>query len=208
MKIFPISGNLILNTHIHKNKNAIETRLLLDDQQLITCCRKNDSEAQKLLYEKYAPKMLRLCFRYTKNELDAEEVLISGFVKVFQHLDKFEYRGGKSFEGWVKRIMVNESLMLLRKRNNFNLVAESNAEQIEAQTYTDSNLAAEEIYALVLKLPTGYRTVFNLYAIEGYSHKEIAEQLNISINTSKSQLSKARAMLKKLLIKNGIHHER
>ncbi len=163
--------------------------------------------AQQTLYERYAARMYRICFRYVREELQAEDLLISGFMKVFNRLDQFEYRNDGSLEAWIKKIMVNESLMYLRKRYNFNLVTEAEAHHLEADTTLESQLAAEEIYALILGLPTGYRTVFNLFVIEGYSHQEIAEQLNISENTSKSQLSKARAALRNLLLQHGFTHE-
>ncbi|UZR92950.1 RNA polymerase sigma factor [Chondrinema litorale] len=180
----------------------------MKDEQLIERCKRGDSQAQHVLYNRYADRLFRLCFRYVKNELDAEDVLVKGFMKVFSKIDLFEYRGKGSLEGWMKRVMINECLMLLRKQNNFNLVHDSEARLVETEARADSQLAAEDIFALVLQLPTGYRTVFNLYAIEGYSHKEIADQLGISENTSKSQLSKARAALRTLLAKNGIYDER
>lgn len=180
----------------------------LKEEQLISRCKNGRSSSQRLLYDTYAAKMFRICFRYVRNEFDSEDVLIKGFMKVFKNLDRFEYRGEGSLEGWIKRIMINESLMFLRKNNNFNLVPSSEAQFVETEASADVNLAAEDIYALILELPTGYRTVFNLYAIEGYSHKEIANQLGISENTSKSQLSKARAALRNLLVKNGIQNER
>ena len=140
--------------------------------------------------------------------MEAEDSMISGFVKVFKHITDFEYRTEKSLENWIKRIMINESLMHLRKQNNFTMIAETHARDVEAvQGMPEMNMNAEEIYTLILQLPVGYRTVFNLYAIEGYSHKEIAGQLQISENTSKSQLSKARAMLRKMLKKTGITYD-
>ncbi len=166
-----------------------------------------DSRAQQMLYEQFANRMFRVCFRYLKEEWQAEEALIKGFLKVFQHLSQFEYRGDTSLEAWIKRIMVNESLMFLRKKHPYHLITETQADTMESDLAPDSDLHAEEIYALILQLPTGYRTVFNLYVIEGYSHHEIASQLNISENTSKSQLSKAKAALRHLLTKHGITHE-
>ena len=180
----------------------------MNDEQLIRGCKKGSQSAQRELYDRFATKMFRLCFRYVKNEFDTEDVIIKGFMKVFTHIGKFEYRGKGSFDGWIKRIMVNEALMFLRKNNNFNLVRSQEALMVESEASADKNLAAEDIYALVMELPTGYRTVFNLYAVEGYSHKEIGEMLGISENTSKSQLSKARSALKVLLSKYGIKNER
>ena len=173
----------------------------MEEQELITLCKSGKAKAQKVLYERYATKMFRVCFRYVKIEADAEDVLINAFMKVFKNIHKFEYRGKGCLEGWIRRIMVNEALMHLRKNNNFNLVSESYAHSLDANIEYDSKFAAEEIYALILKLPTGYRTVFNLYVIEGFSHKEIAEQLGVSVSTSKTQLHKARNQLQKLLVK-------
>ncbi|MDN5203820.1 sigma-70 family RNA polymerase sigma factor [Fulvivirgaceae bacterium BMA10] len=176
-------------------------------EQLLLLCKDGDSRAQKTLYERYADRMFRVAYRYVKNEFDAEDILINGFVKVFQNLCRMEYMGEKSLEAWIKRIVINEALMHLRKNNNFNLVEDTYANTVGEASTIHSELAAEEIYALILQLPIGYRTVFNLYVIEGYSHKEIAEKLNVSENTSKSQLSKGRALLRKILEKNGIHYE-
>jgi len=174
------------------------------DKQLIRRCQAGDPGAQNALYQHFAVRMYRLCYRYVKDELHAEDVLITGFTKVFSRLGGFEYRTEGSLEAWVKRIMVNESLMFLRRHYRFGLVAESHADGLEGNLSAEAALSAEEIYALVLQLPTGYRTVFNLYVIEGYSHQEIAERLGVSENTSKSQLSKARAALRTLLQKHGI----
>jgi RNA polymerase sigma factor (sigma-70 family) len=176
-------------------------------EHLLNRCREGDAGAQKRLYEQFANRMYRVCYRYMKDELHAEDALISGFMKVFQHLDQYDYRGEASLEAWIKRIMVNESLMLLRRNFNFNWVDESQADRLSSGLLADVGLNAEEIYALILLLPVGYRTVFNLYVIEGYAHQEIAEQLNITESTSKSQLSKARAALRQLLIKHGITYE-
>jgi RNA polymerase sigma-70 factor (ECF subfamily) len=148
--------------------------------------------------------MYRICYRYVKDELHAEDILVNGFTKVFNHLGGFRYQSEGSLEAWIRRIMVNESLMFLRKHYQFGFVAESQADGLESGPSVEAALSAEEIYALILQLPTGYRTVFNLFVIEGYSHQEIAEQLSISENTSKSQLSKARTALRNLLHKHGI----
>ncbi len=176
-------------------------------EQLINRCKEGNAVAQKRLYEQFADRMYRVCYRYVKDELHAEDALISGFLKVLQHLNQFDYRGEASLEAWIKRIMVNESLMLLRRNYNFNWVDENQAERVTSGLSPDANLNAEEIYAFILRLPVGYRTVFNLYVIEGYTHQEIAEQLNVSESTSKSQLSKAKAALRHLLVKHGITHE-
>ncbi len=164
---------------------------------LIEKCQQNDRSAQKVLYERYAPVMLGICRRYLKDWMEAENVMSEGFFKIFTKMDQYRFEG--SFEGWMKKIMVNESLALLRKRNDFNLTLESSNLSISTDAGPEEIAGENSILELLHKLPTGYRTIFNLYAIEGYKHKEIAEQLNISINTSKSQLIKARKRLQDLM---------
>ena len=176
-------------------------------EQILLSCIAGDSKAQKIIYERFAENMFRHCYRYVKNEQDAEDVLVNGFLKVYDNLSKFEYRGERSLQAWVKRIMINESLMFLRKNRKINFVDSEVLVNVGERETVNAQMAAEEIYALVLKLPTGYRTVFNLYVIEGFSHKEIANQLGITENTSKSQLSKGKAMLRRVLEKNGIYHD-
>lgn len=141
--------------------------------------------------------MFGLCKRYIKDISEAEEIMINGFYKVFMKMDQF--RGQGSFEGWMRRIMVNEALMYLR-RYNMNLSVELN-DNIGKENVLkpDAGIREQDILKLLDHLPIGYRTVFNLYAIEGYAHQEIAEKLGVSINTSKSQLLKARKKLKELL---------
>ena len=143
--------------------------------------------------------MFRLCKRYVANQQDAEELLMNGFLKFFRSLDKFEYQEQNSLEVYLKRIMVNECLMFLRKSKAIQISTDAVLELADESENPLAKLAAEELYQLVLTLPAGYRTVFNMYAIEGYNHAEIAQQLNISEGTSKSQLSKARAFLQQKL---------
>ncbi|GEO05618.1 DNA-directed RNA polymerase sigma-70 factor [Adhaeribacter aerolatus] len=175
-------------------------------EKLIKLCQQGDARAQKCLYDAYATPMFRLCLRYIRNQGEAEDTFIKGFHKVLANINQLLYRDDKSLDGWIKKIMVNECLMVLRKSNNFHLTSISNDLELPADFSLDSNLSAEAIYALVLELPTGYRTVFNLYVLEGYSHKEIATQLEISELTSRSQLSKAKAMLRELLTKNNLKY--
>lgn len=166
-------------------------------EDLISGCKKNDRKAQNALYKRYAKPMFGLCKRYIKDISEAEEIMINGFYKVFMKMDQF--RGQGSFEGWMRRIMVNEALMYLR-RYNMNLSVELN-DNIGKENVLkpDAGIREQDILKLLDHLPIGYRTVFNLYAIEGYAHQEIAEKLGVSINTSKSQLLKARKKLKELL---------
>lgn len=145
--------------------------------------------------------MFGVCRRYIKNEQDAEDVMINGFFKVFTKIEQFNEKG--SFEGWIRRIMVNESLMFLRKYN-MNLSIELNETQAVTEMDADSQIREEDILKLLDYLPIGYRTVFNLYVIEGFSHKEIAEQLGVSVNTSKSQLIKARKKLQQLILNDDL----
>ncbi len=168
---------------------------------LIARCRQKQRQAQHEVYDWLAPKMLAVCRRYINDSNEAESVMISGFLKVFDKIHQFA--GDGSFEGWVRRIMVNESLLYIRK--NKNMYIEVDIEQADSEpdyTKAATHLDTEDLLALIDNLPVGYKTVFNMYAIEGYSHKEIAAALAISESTSKSQLSRARAMLQKQLLAN------
>ena len=169
----------------------------MTEQELIEACRKQDRKAQKLLFDKYSPKMFGVCKRYLKNREDAEDVMIDGLFKVMTNIHTFQGKG--SFEGWIRRIVVNQALMALRKRHNFQLTVEVSNIEIKSQISVEDELAAQDILALLDKLPVGYRTVFNLYVLEGYKHREIGEILGISINTSKSQLILAKKRMKSLL---------
>lgn len=171
----------------------------IKDTDLIEGCRKRDRHAQKRLYELYSGKMMALCCRYIKDKMNAEDVLVKSFMKVFEHINQFKSEG--SFEGWIRRIVVNESLSFLRKNKSMYLETEIEAADQEPNYGSLSDqLETNDLMELVNALPTGYRMVFNMYAIDGYSHKEIAEELGISENTSKSQLSRGRALLQRQLI--------
>lgn len=174
------------------------------DTELIDGCRKQDRHAQRFLFEHYSGRMLGLCCRYVKDRMDAEDVMVTAFTKVFERIRQFKGEG--SFEGWVRRIMVNESLTYLRKNKSMYLETDIEAADREPDyNKLDSELEAEDLRKLIADLPTGYRIVFNLYAVDGFSHQEIADQLGVSENTSKSQLSRARALLQRKLfeIENG-----
>jgi RNA polymerase sigma factor (sigma-70 family) len=169
-----------------------------NEAQLVKALRKNDSKAQRQVYDKYSARMLGLCFRYIGDDMAAEDVMVEGFLKVFGKIDQFSGEG--SFEGWIRRIMVNEALGYLRRQKRIleDTLSEE-AVNIPDYTSTDQNLEAEELLKLIEKLPVGYRTVFNLYAIEGYAHIEIAQMLGVTESTSKSQLHRARALLQKMV---------
>lgn len=169
------------------------------EQDIITGCRRQDRKAQRALYERYAPALLGVCRRYMKTDEDAEDTLVEGLFKAMTNMDK--YAGTGSFEGWLRRIAVNECLMALRKRRDFmnNMADLSTVQVAEMAPSVVDELSAREIVSLLDKLPTGYRTVFNLYVMEGFKHREIAEELGISINTSKSQLILAKKRLQELM---------
>lgn len=168
------------------------------ETEWIEGCKRQDSRAQESLYTHYSGKMYALCCRYVPSRMEAEDVLVVAFTKVFERIDQFKGEG--SFEGWLRRIVVNESLTYLRR--NKNMYLETEVEAVDKSPdfgQLENHLEADDLLRMVGELPAGYRMVFNLYAIDGYSHKEIAEQLEISENTSKSQLSRARVFLQKKL---------
>ncbi len=175
----------------------------MTEKELIIACKNDDPAAQKALYERYSPVMFAVCRRYVSRYEDAEDVLVDAFYKVFTNLAQFNFQG--SFEGWIRRIVVNESLMFLRKNHALKNAYEIQ-EHFDLKTRENvvSELAARDILALLDQLPNGYRTVFNLYVLEGYKHREIAEELGISINTSKSQLILAKKRMQQLL--NGVDY--
>ena len=168
----------------------------MDEITLANKCIEGDQRAQRKLFEMYAPKMMGVCLRYMKDHAQAEDVLQDGFVKVFTKLEK--YSGNGSLEGWVRRIIVNTALDQLRKSNKFN--ANVSMDEVGYKVESDADVLAslieEDLLKLIQEMPTGYKTVFNMFAIEGYSHKEIGEKLGVSENTSKSQYSRAKAYLR------------
>lgn len=169
------------------------------ESELIEGCKRKNRSAQKTLYEQLSGKMFSLCCRYVKDKMEAEDVLVTSFTKIFERISQFKGEG--SFEGWVRKIVVNESLSYLRKNKSMYLETDLAAANYEPNLVSLGNeLEAEDLLKLVAELPPGYRIVFNLYAIDGYSHKEIAEQLGINENTSKSQLSRARSHLQAKLL--------
>ncbi len=178
-----------------------------DLDHIIQGCIKNDPQAQSQLYEMYSPILYALCLRYLKRVDSAEDVLIESFYKILTRIHTYQNHG--SFEGWMKRITINEALMELRKNHALKLFVEldpgiekSNTDNILSQ------LQFDELIHLIEALPDGYRTIFNLYVIEGFKHREIAEMLNISIHTSKSQLILAKRRLREAIEKkiNKVKH--
>jgi len=174
--------------------------------ELVKEAKQGSTAAQKCLFDQFAEKLFRVCQRYVKNPEDAEELLLDGFYKFFAKISSFTYQGDAPLYAWLKKTMVNECLMFIRAKNVFTIVTEAIAEEVPLQEEALDNLSAEEIFKLIVQLPVGYRTVFNLYAIEGMSHGEIAGLLNISEGTSRSQFSKAKVLLQKLLLQNDIEY--
>ena len=172
----------------------------MDEKQLIDGCVNGNRKAQKALYDKYSNRMMAVCLRYVKDMEDARDLLQDGFIKLFSNIH--QYMGEGSFDGWVRRIFVNCALERLRQQDIL-----KNADDIYDTDYADiqdentvSSLSAEEIMAYVRALPDGFRTVFNMFAIEGYSHKEIGNMLHITESTSRSQYMRARKMLQKMML--------
>ncbi|MBC7905094.1 MAG: RNA polymerase sigma factor [Gemmatimonadaceae bacterium] len=174
----------------------------MEISELVKKAKQGKPEAQKKLFELLSGKMATLCRRYVRNTEDAEELLLDGFYKFFINLPGFIYSSEAGLYAWLKRIMINECLMFLRKKNLFLVVDELQAEHVPLEEDALNRLSATEIFNLIIQLPTGYRTVFNLYEIEGMKHQEISALLGIAEGTSKSQLSKAKTLLQKLLAQN------
>lgn len=166
------------------------------DESLIKKALKNDTNAEREIYNRYAPKMLSVCRSYIKDMHYAEDVMIEGFTKALDNLNKFRFEG--SFEGWLKRIMVREAISFLRSRKQLYFSEIEEAEGFPSET-PDEEYDIELLQLLIDSLPNGYKTVLIMFTIEGYNHKEIADMLNITESTSKSQLFKARKMLQELL---------
>lgn len=171
----------------------------MTEQKAIEGCKKQDRICQKYLFDTYSDGMLMVCMRYVKNLPDAEELMLNGFFNFYRSIDRFAYNGQGSIGGWLKKIMVNECLMFLRKKNELKIAGEEYAAEIGIDNGQISRMNANDIFQLIMTLPAGYRTVFNLFCIEEYSHKDIAKMLSITEGTSKSQLNKARAMLQKVM---------
>ncbi len=183
------------------NRDKQIGNLSISDEMLVSGCLKGESSSQKSLYEKYKVQLFRVCLRYAKDRAEAEDMLQDGFIKIFTDLHQFTFQG--PLGAWMRRVVVNIALQLIRKNKRFqmNEDIESIADEYQTDASVFSQMNVKALTKLIQTLPDGYRIVFNMYVVEGYSHKEIAEQLNIKVNTSKSQLSKAKATLRKMLEK-------
>ena len=171
------------------------------DRELIQRCLKNDPKAQEAMYRLFAPKMFGVCLRYARNKMEAEDILQESFIKIFTHLGDYRFEG--SFEGWIRKTFVNTAINYYKRKSKE--LVETSIYDLEFagsvdETIIDS-LSVDELMQLIHGLSEGYRIVFNLYVIEGYSHKEIGQMLGISENTSKSQLSRARATLQNKILR-------
>ena len=168
--------------------------------QFLQACQRGDRTAQKQLYEKYKGKMFVLCLRYADSREDAEDILQEGFVKVFR--DLHQYRGAGNFEGWVRKVVLNSALQYIRKQKKTLPTADFGAVEFALTTEEDEAFdhdLVKKILHLMQRMPIGFRTVLNLYVMEGYTHPQIAEELGISVGTSKSQLSRAKKFLRELV---------
>ena len=174
----------------------------MNESQIIAGCKNGDAHAQKQLYERYKGKMMGVCLRYASNRAEAHDIFQEGFIKVFRDLHQYQPVG--AFGAWIRRVMINTALKHIRreKRHLFTPIEVSDIEDTY-QTNEDvfSSFREKALLKMVQQLPEGYRMVFNLYVIEGYSHKEIAEQLEVSLSTSKTQLRKAKGALRKMIEK-------
>lgn len=162
--------------------------------QLIQKCKKNDTEAQSELYKLFSSKLFALCLKYSKNHVEAEDNLQDAFVTIFEKMSQYKYKG--SFEGWLKRIVINTALQRYRSKGVFNIVNEDTIEDVSIEIEDNNAVDIDFLLLTIQELPDRYRLVFNLYALDGYSHKEISKMLNITTGTTKSNLARARMILK------------
>ena len=179
----------------------------MDSYRLVKECLKGRPEAQRQLYDEYAEVMLGVCYRYTKSFADAEDVMQEGFIKVFRNLAQFRFQG--ELGAWIRRIMVNTALNYLKQNKNYqsDLSYFDNGMHPVSDDNPDVNLLARDLADLIRQLPTGYQTIFNLHAVEGYSHVEIGKMLGINEGTSRSQYARARQLLITWLEKLSIEHK-
>lgn len=179
----------------------------MTEEAILQGCIQNRPAAQKELYLRYSTKMLAVCYRYAHNREDAEDMLQEGLIKVFQQIHTFENRG--ALEGWIRRIVVHTCINILKKNKKFNEsvdIIHATTVQVKEDSIP-SIIQAKQVVECIRLLPIGYRTVLNLYAIEGFSHREIGEMLDIEESTSRSQYTRAKAMLEEILIRKNIIHK-
>ena len=176
----------------------------MTEEAILKGCLQNDPAAQRELYNRYSPKMLSVCYRFAHNREDAEDMLQEGFIKIFSQMHTFGNRG--AFEGWIRRIIVHTCINILKKNKKFNEsvdIIHATGAMVREES-VPSIVQAKQIVECIRMLPIGYRTVLNLYAIEGYSHREIGIMLDIEESTSRSQYTRAKAMLEEILVRKKI----
>ena len=176
----------------------------MTEEAILKGCLQNDPAAQRELYNRYSPKMLSVCYRFAHNREDAEDMLQEGFIKIFSQMHTFGNRG--AFEGWIRRIIVHTCINILKKNKKFNEsvdIIHATGAMVREES-VPSIVQAKQIVECIRMLPIGYRTVLNLYAIEGYSHREIGQMLDIEESTSRSQYTRAKAMLEEILVRKKI----
>lgn len=171
-------------------------------EKLLNLIRRNKKIAQHDFYKKYSVQMFRLTYRYVNNELDAGSIVNSGFYKIFKNINNFNFKGEESLIAWMRKIIINEALMFLRTRINYEEINELSYKNNGSENFQQDNLQLEDYYRMIKKLPSDLKVVFNLYAIDGYSHKEIAEQLSIKESSSRVYLTRARKILQQKLKRN------
>ena len=175
---------------------------MMSDQQIITGCAKHDRKAQQVLYDKYSRFLLGVCMRYATDKAEAEDILQDSFLKIYFNIKDFSGTG--SFIGWLRKITVNTAITHYHKNLKFRYyveIEEFTSAETGVTSFEEDFFTSDELFKVLNELPAGYRMVFNLYAVEGYKHKEIAEMLSIDTNTSKSQYSRAKAVIREKLNK-------
>lgn len=175
----------------------------MNEREMVLRCQQGDTRAQQALYDTYADRFYRLMYRYVRSQEDAEDLVMVGFLKIFKHIQRFELHGNGSLQAWMRKIMVNEALMSLRRNHNLNLTETLDPVNPDHDQPTWQQIEPEDLYNMIVELPTGYRTVFNLFVVEGYDHLEISKMLGISESTSRSQLCKAKQLLKRKIERDG-----
>ena len=174
-------------------------------EKLINKCKQRDIKSQSEVYQLFAGKLFALCLKYSKNYQEAQDNLQDGFITIFNKIDQYQFKG--SFEGWLKRIIVNTALQKYREKNVLNLISDEIPDEVEVEV-DETTLSLDYLLRIIQELPNRYRLVFNMYVLDGYSHREIAEMLEISEGTSKSNLSRARQILQKKVEQNVLDEKK
>ena len=174
-------------------------------EKLIKKCKQGDKKSQSEVYQLFAGKLFALCLKYSKNYQEAQDNLQDGFITIYKKIDQYQFKG--SFEGWLKRIVINTALQKYREKNVLNLISDEIPDKVEVEV-DETTLSLDYLLKIIQELPNQYRLVFNLYVLDGYSHREIAEMLEISEGTSKSNLSRARQILKRKVEQNVLDEKK